>query len=140
MPNILFFFFSFAGALPSISDQELRQLASDLGVEWESLATHLDFQQAHIQKFKLNNMNNIEGAIFDMLVSWRDSHASASEKMISTLCCALRKVERADLADKISGVMEKFNVGKNGNLSCYGILIGKFCFIFQRWIPFFLKY
>ena len=91
--------------MPSISDQELRQLASDLGVEWESLATHLEFQQAQIQKFKLNNINNIEGAIFDMLASWRDLH-SGSEMM--TLCCALRKVERVDLADKISGIIEEF--------------------------------
>ncbi|XP_022086032.1 uncharacterized protein LOC110976774 isoform X2 [Acanthaster planci] len=77
-----------------IEEQRFRQLARDLGPEWEELATNLGISYKELSKIKSEYAGSVNNQIFDMLCQSRT-------KPTSDLIEALRDVERRDLAEQL---------------------------------------
>ncbi len=92
------------GAANVLTEKYFRDLATGLGSEWESLATHLDFRKSEIEKMKMNNHLSVNNQIFDMLSKWRQSLGTIKRSHQELLAQSLKKVDRNDLAVKLEGM------------------------------------
>ena len=98
--RIVLFFHSKGNTL--VDERELRCIAHDLGAEWESVATYLDFTASEIQKFKISRPHQeITYAIFDMLVEWRGRREQTLVNQRECLSSALEKCGRLDLTQNV---------------------------------------
>ena len=79
----------------------MRDLATDLGPEWEEVGTRLKFPRSRIQRFKSDN-SNTSNAAFDLLVTWSEQTAKKEHKGL--LHKALVNTGRNDLATKLQGM------------------------------------
>ncbi|XP_022098479.1 uncharacterized protein LOC110983490 isoform X2 [Acanthaster planci] len=77
----------------------LRQIASELGEEWERLATTLGVSSSKIFQLKENNRGKIGDAMFQMLLCWHQGGGQLAD-----LVSALDDVGRNDLANKLQDV------------------------------------
>ncbi|XP_072049041.1 uncharacterized protein [Amphiura filiformis] len=85
-----------------LSDIVLRSVSSNLGSEWEKLASFLGFSQAKIEQFMMEStVRGIENAMFIMLVTWREKQPVGTTNYRKELKNALEKCGRCDLADII---------------------------------------
>ena len=76
------------------------ELASKIGADWQQLARCLEMEQYDIDRFRINNPNNLREQIFAMLYEWFGMHAEDS-KWLTTLVKALRKAGRNDQANNV---------------------------------------
>ncbi|XP_078701059.1 uncharacterized protein LOC144927506 [Branchiostoma floridae x Branchiostoma belcheri] len=72
--------------------KQLNKLAGKLGMEWESLATHLGFTRAEVDGFKSDN-RKMRGQIQDMLLTWRERNG---EHDTSTVAILVEKLKSFD--------------------------------------------
>ncbi|XP_072049042.1 uncharacterized protein [Amphiura filiformis] len=88
-----------------LSDIVLRSISSNMGSEWEKLASYLGFSQAKIEQFFFfSTVRGIENAMFTMLVTWREQQPVGTTNYRRELKSALEKCGRCDLADIIHEV------------------------------------
>ncbi|XP_072049040.1 uncharacterized protein [Amphiura filiformis] len=86
----------------ALSDIILRRISSNLGSEWEKLASFLGFNQAKVEQFMMETaVRGIENAMFDMLVAWREDQPTRTTNYRKELKTALEKCGRCDLVDII---------------------------------------
>ncbi|XP_019617914.1 PREDICTED: protein slit-like [Branchiostoma belcheri] len=71
--------------------KQLIKLSGKLGMEWESLATHLGFTRAEVDEFIRNNDRNMRGQIRAMLLSWRNKNGE--QATLATLVELLKSYE-----------------------------------------------
>ena len=57
---------------PDPSDVILMDIANEIGMEWEQLATYLGFSTAEVGRLKMDHPLSAQTRIFNMLVKWRD--------------------------------------------------------------------
>ncbi len=85
-----------------LSDIVLRNISSNLGSEWEKLASYLGFSQPKIEQFMMEStVRGIENAMFNMLVAWREKQPVQETNFRKELKSALEKCGRCDLADLV---------------------------------------
>ncbi len=85
-----------------LSDIVLRRLSSNLGSEWEKLASFLGFNKPKVEQFMMEaTIRGVENAIFTMLVAWREDQPVQTTDYRKELKTALEKCGRCDLADLI---------------------------------------
>jgi hypothetical protein len=82
-----------------LSDRGLEDIASRLGVEWQSVAINLDLTQAEIDQIRLDNPYSTVQQIRRSLITWRDQ--SHSEDKVADLLQALEAVSRNDLVQDL---------------------------------------
>lgn len=85
----------------ALTECYLRDLARDLGSDWEEVGTCLQFKYSYILRFKTDNVNTLNAA-FDMLVTWQAQTDEREHKDL--LCKALVDTGRNDLARKLQGM------------------------------------
>ncbi|XP_022086118.1 E3 ubiquitin-protein ligase TRIM71-like [Acanthaster planci] len=83
-----------------ITDQDLAELAGELGAEWERLGIFLGLNNSEVQKIKADH-DHTDNRIYQMLLKWKQQ-APTGTNLIGTLCEALQKVRRYDLAESLS--------------------------------------
>ncbi|XP_072025578.1 death domain-containing protein CRADD-like [Amphiura filiformis] len=70
-----------AGFPPSDpSDALMMDIANDIGVEWEQLATYLNFTTAEIGRLKMDHPHSAQTRTFNMLVTWRGRQDNSVNK------------------------------------------------------------
>ena len=74
-------------------------VACDIGVEWDQLATHLNFTAAEIGRLKMDHPHSSQTRTFNMLVTWRGRQDSSVNKR-QVLRDALRTVGLQMVAEK----------------------------------------
>ncbi|XP_038060814.1 uncharacterized protein LOC119731680 isoform X1 [Patiria miniata] len=82
----------------------LREIAKELGGEWERLATYLDFTPAEIFTFKADHPGSVGDAIFSMLTNWKQRFKGGDSevvKMKKQMAEALGKIDKNELAGKV---------------------------------------
>ncbi|XP_072049043.1 uncharacterized protein [Amphiura filiformis] len=85
-----------------LNDTVLRRISTNLGSEWEKLASYLEFTQAEIEQFMTEStVKATENAIFAMLVAWREKKPVGTTNYRKELKDALEKCGRCDIADII---------------------------------------
>ncbi|XP_038077730.1 death domain-containing protein 1-like isoform X2 [Patiria miniata] len=103
-----------------VSNANLRWLSSELGNEWESLATVLGIKRSRLQSIKRNNPIKVEHQVLDMLVTWRSMLPRAYDKE-RKLCRALVRCGRYDLAEELkerdASNTEINHIAHNNNLN-----------------------
>ncbi|KAI8487783.1 hypothetical protein Bbelb_345210 [Branchiostoma belcheri] len=72
--------------------KQLNKLAGKLGMEWESLATHLGFTRAEVDGFKSDN-RKMRGQIQDMLLTWRERNGEHDTSTVAILVEKLKSFE-----------------------------------------------
>lgn len=99
MHHMSFYLNFCAGGVPS--EVELNELAKKIPECWYPLGIQLCLDRAALDNIHLNNIEHTSPAkkAFQMLVTWRNSGMCATYGELSE---ALRKVDRHDLADRIS--------------------------------------
>ncbi|XP_038060816.1 uncharacterized protein LOC119731681 [Patiria miniata] len=85
---------------PIMSDIYFRELAKDIGGEWEQLASYLKFKKEDVDKIKIDH-RGVNEQIFQMLVQWSEKSGNKVDKMRKELIGALRQVDKPKLADKV---------------------------------------
>ncbi|XP_071963688.1 uncharacterized protein [Antedon mediterranea] len=78
-----------------LKEQLLRNIASDLGNEWESIASYLGISYSELDRLKRDNATT-ENQIFAMLLSFKRKKGSSIET-VKLLCKTLEKVGRNDI-------------------------------------------
>ncbi|XP_070564861.1 uncharacterized protein [Ptychodera flava] len=83
-----------------LSNASLRDLAQEIGDEFEKLANYLEMPNSQLQRVKRDHPYNTEEQIFDLLISWRNKTKRSLNK-VEILANALKKCGRTDLGEKI---------------------------------------
>ncbi|XP_072036662.1 baculoviral IAP repeat-containing protein 1f-like [Amphiura filiformis] len=84
-----------------VREIDFRGLASQLGTDWEQLATRLGFTINEIQRLRIDGKDRgITNVIFDMLTQWKQRQPETTS-LRRVLKEAFESIERQDLADKI---------------------------------------
>ena len=83
---------------PDPSDTVLMDIANEIGMEWEQLATYLNFTTAEIGRLKMDHPHSAQTRIFNMLTQWRDRQGQNVNKR-QVLREALRDVGLQIVAD-----------------------------------------
>ncbi|XP_038061116.1 probable serine/threonine-protein kinase roco8 [Patiria miniata] len=66
------------------NDIHLREIAKELGQNWEKLATYLHFTQDDTYTFVTNSQTGVDGAIFDMLTTWKQRFKGGEVEKMKT--------------------------------------------------------
>ncbi|XP_038065944.1 uncharacterized protein LOC119736029 [Patiria miniata] len=85
---------------PGMGDLTLRWLASQLGPDWEKVASFLGFTASEIRTFKTDNPLQTEEQAFQAFVKWRQRQP-LGEDQTTAVCSALREARRVDLAEQL---------------------------------------
>ncbi|XP_070567872.1 death domain-containing protein 1-like [Ptychodera flava] len=85
---------------PSVSNDSLRWVASELGHEWETLAAYLGIKRSRLQSIQRNNPNDMQQQSFDALITWRSSLPRSYNKL-PKLARALTRCGRYDIAEEL---------------------------------------
>ncbi|XP_033641488.1 uncharacterized protein LOC117301570 [Asterias rubens] len=81
----------------------LRDLAKQLGPEWEDLATYLGIIYSELTAVRSEGARRVNSQIFHMLVMWMQRFGLFGEAAFNTLSSNLQKVERNDLVELLKG-------------------------------------
>lgn len=82
------------------SNTHLQWLATELGNEWESLASYLGIKSNRLQSIKRNFPSNQEAQIFNTLLTWRSRTPKSYDKE-RKLLRALTRCGRYDLSEEL---------------------------------------
>ncbi|XP_019618518.1 PREDICTED: slit homolog 1 protein-like [Branchiostoma belcheri] len=74
-----------------VTERQLNELAVKLGMEWESLATHLGFTRAELEAFIRDNDRNMRGQIRAMLIAWK--YKNGEQATVATLVEQLKSFD-----------------------------------------------
>ena len=88
-----------------MTEVTIKYLSEHIGAEWEKLAAYLGFHRHEIEHFRCDHFRTNE-AIFAMLMSCRNRHHNCFD-FREELRRALVKIERRDLAERVSAPAEK---------------------------------
>ncbi|XP_038061121.1 uncharacterized protein LOC119731908 [Patiria miniata] len=84
------------------NDIHLREIAKELGQNWEKLATYLHFTQDDTYKFVTNSQTGVDGAIFNMFTTWKQRFKGGEvEQMKTEMAKALELIDNYVLAEKV---------------------------------------
>ncbi|XP_071804446.1 uncharacterized protein [Asterias amurensis] len=76
-----------------------REIAEQLGEDWERLATYLGHRSSHLYAVKCDNAGNVRNQIFCMLVRWQQGFGPFGEAAFNTLSSSLESITRNDLVE-----------------------------------------
>ena len=80
-----------------------RELASEIGEDWQEVARRLGMQQPDIYRFKFNNPHNLRDLISEMLCEWFQKKAEDS-KWLTELVEALDGAGRKALVERVEDI------------------------------------
>ena len=89
-----------------ITEEFLRRLSSNLGTDWEKLATFLDISYATVGKLKRDHTGT-EEQIFQMLLTFKKNSNKNQHGLVDQLETALSDIGRVDLACNIRRELEQ---------------------------------
>ncbi|XP_038045668.1 uncharacterized protein LOC119720172 isoform X2 [Patiria miniata] len=87
----------------ALDDKTLNEVAKMLGPNWTTLAFQLDFTMVQVQTIEKNFPGDITRQGLHMLVTWRNAQSTSVEQQRTTLCNALKKDGRANVAKFLQG-------------------------------------
>ena len=76
------------------------ELASEIGEEWQEIATHLGMKKCDLDRYRNDYPNHMKNQISTMLCEWSRMHAEDSE-WCAKLVKALKNTRRNDLAKRV---------------------------------------
>lgn len=83
-----------------LTDDQIKRLAYNIGMEWECIGTYLQFPHSDIKKIKRDHPCDTDGAIKYMLKTWNGRPCTKRNQM-DALAEALMQSGRADLCDMV---------------------------------------
>ncbi|XP_038045859.1 netrin receptor UNC5C-like [Patiria miniata] len=82
-----------------LDNKTLYEVAERLSAKWTTLAVkELGFSTVQVETIENKFQNNYVRQGLDMLVSWKQRQSSSDEQKMTTLCTALKKIGREDIA------------------------------------------
>ena len=92
--------FSLSQLEMALTEKNFRDLAHNLGQEWERLATELGMNSSEIFQIK-QDYQGVANQIFQMLIAWQQKQGTQQGPARQSLLDALRTVQRNDLAETL---------------------------------------
>ncbi|XP_038060441.1 uncharacterized protein LOC119731339 [Patiria miniata] len=89
---------------PATDDRTLQEVAKRLGPDWVKLAVELRFEMVEVQTIEANYAKDVQRQGLEMLVAWKQAQSTGVEQQRTTLCTALEKIGRADIAGFLHGL------------------------------------
>ncbi|XP_071807343.1 LOW QUALITY PROTEIN: uncharacterized protein [Asterias amurensis] len=88
--------------VPDIDEKKLGDIAKHIGKDWKKLANSLGVKVAQIDTYQSDYPNDLNEQVFRMLLDWCRHDQEAAEDGLKE---ALTVIDRADIVNKISGLM-----------------------------------
>ena len=85
-----------------------REIAEQLGEDWERLATYLGHRSSHLYAVKCDNAGNVRNQIFCMLVRWQQGFGPFGEAAFNTLSSSLESITRNDLVEFLKRSVSRY--------------------------------
>ncbi|XP_071806113.1 uncharacterized protein [Asterias amurensis] len=76
-----------------------REVAEQLGEDWERLATYLGHRRSDLYAVKRDNADDVRDQIFCMLVRWQQELGPFGKNAFDTLSSSLKRIERNDIVE-----------------------------------------
>ncbi|XP_038066710.1 uncharacterized protein LOC119736771 [Patiria miniata] len=85
---------------PCLDDKTLSKVATMLAGKWVTLAVEeLGFTMPQVETIEKNHEKDLKRQGLEMLVTWKQRQSTSVEQQKTTLCTALKKIGRADIAE-----------------------------------------